>query len=597
MKEKKTRATLATSGIVIILLGLFCNSMLWLDGVAAWHKFFVAFICIAGFVGIPALVYLNEPAYNFVDHQISKIMRLLRWVRNNYSVLLFEISIYGLIVLCTLLLDIFILSKAYGETNHYRLTFLIAMVTAVYILIRLYKVIANRVEIVFAALALILGMGTILASPRFTAYTWDDDIHYARAVSLASVFDFVKYDADKVMLENDVFITNMVSEKTFSAELFDANSALIEEVYDDQHAAVADVLNRDDNIGYDTKLGTYSIAYVAPAVAIIIAKGLRLSYGSVFIVGKLGILLSYIGIIYFAIKRVKSGKMLIALIALSPTALMMASTYSYDWWVTAWIIAAYSFYISELQKIDEPIKIRNLLSMWICIIIGIVPKWIYIILALPFMFILGKKFNSRKFRLSYYGLFIVVAIVGYAILIHPALHGAIGQGDLRGGEDISPFWQLFGIYVNPLAYAKVLLSNMANYLSPLNCTMYLSEYAFLGHSNSGYIIGIFILIMGLLDGSEKQYRGVVSRSIVLISVFVLVSATMTIFYLTYTPVASTVINGCQPRYLIPCILPVMYAIGIDGLKRVKIEPIAFAGLMATILIYSYDFWNLYIKYL
>ena len=597
MKEKKTRATLATSGIVIILLGLFCNSMLWLDGVAAWHKLFVAFICIAGFVGIPALVYLNEPAHNFVDHQISKLMRLIRWVRNNYSGLLFEISIYGSIVLCTLLLDIFILSKAYGETNHYRLTFLIAVVTAVYILIRLYKVIANRVEIVFAAVALIIGIGSIMASPRFTAYTWDDDIHYVRAISLASVFDFVKYDADKVMLENDVYITNMVSEKTFSAELFDANSALLEEVYDDQHAAVADVLNRDDNIGYDTKLGTYSIAYVAPAIAIIIAKGLRLSYASVFIAGKIGILLSYIGIIYFAIKRVKSGKMLIALIDLSPTAFLMATTYSYDWWVTAWIIAAYSFYISELQNIDEPIEIHNLLLMWMCIIIGIVPKWIYVILALPFMFIPARKFSSRKLRLSYYGLFIAVAIVGYAILIHPALHGAIGQGDLRGGGDVSPFWQLFGIYANPLAYAKVLMSNMATYLNPLNCTMYLSEYAFLGHSNSGYIVAIFILIMGLIDGNANRYRGAISRGVVLVSIFVLVSAIMTIFYLIYTPVASTVINGCQPRYLIPCILPFMYAIGIDGLKKVKIAPMAFVGFMATILIYSYDFWNLYIKYL
>ncbi len=597
MREKKTRATLATSGIVIILLGLFCNSMLWLDGVAAWHKLFVAFICIAGFVGIPALVYLNEPIYTFVDCQIHKFMKIFRWVRYNYSELIFEISIYGLIVLATLLFDIFILSKAYGETNHYRFTFLIAIVTAVYILIRLYKAIANRVEIVFAALALILGMGTILASPRFTAYTWDDDIHYARSVSLASVFDFVKYDADKVMLENDVYITNMVSEKAFSAELFDANSALLEEVYDDQHAAVADVLNRDDNIGYDTKLGTYSIAYVAPAIAIIIAKGLRLSYGSVFIAGKIGILLSYIGIIYFAIKRVKSGKMLIALIALSPTALMMASTYSYDWWVTAWIIAAYSFYISELQNVAEPIEIRNLFSMWICIIIGIVPKWIYIILALPFMFIPARKFSSRKLRLSYYGLFIAVAIVGYAILIHPVLHGAIGQGDLRAGAGVSPLWQLFGIYVNPFAYAQILVSDMATYLNPINCTMYLSEYAFLGHSNSGYIVAIFILIMGLIDGNVKRYRGIVSRSIVLISVFVLISAIMTIFYLMYTPVAATVINGCQPRYLIPCILPVMYAIGIDGLKKIKIEPIVFIGMMATILIYSYDFWNLYIKYL
>ena len=213
------------------------------------------------------------------------------------------------------------------------------------------------------------------------------------------------------------------------------------------------------------------------------------------------------------------------------------------------------------------------------------------------MFIPGKKYDGCKFRLLYYGIFILAGIIGYAILVHPVLHGAIGQGDLRAGAGVSPLWQLFGIYVNPFAYAQILVSNMATYLNPINCTMYLSEYAFLGHSNSGYIIGIFILIMGLLDGNEKRYRGIVSRSIVLISVFVLVSAIMTIFYLTYTPVASIVINGCQPRYLIPCILPVMYAIGIDGLKRVKIEPIAFAGFMAIILIYSYDFWNLYIKYL
>lgn len=44
-------------------------------------------------------------------------------------------------------------------------------------------------------------------------------------------------------------------------------------------------------------------------------------------------------IIYYAIKRLRYGKILMSVIALLPTSMVLASSYSYDWWVIALTLA------------------------------------------------------------------------------------------------------------------------------------------------------------------------------------------------------------------------------------------------------------------
>lgn len=56
---------------------------------------------------------------------------------------------------------------------------------------------------------------------------------------------------------------------------------------------------------------------------------------------------------YFAIKKLKNGKILLAVIGLSSTTMFMASTMSYDYWVIGFTTLGYSFFISELQNRDK----------------------------------------------------------------------------------------------------------------------------------------------------------------------------------------------------------------------------------------------------
>ena len=539
MKERRIRVTILGGIVAVALVILFARAMCWQEGVALWHKIFVASICILGVTIMPFVVYKSAAINEAINCCIDNVNKILCWVKDNHKRCSIEVVIYLLLIIMVLVVDNYAVGKFLGVTNHFRQTFVGASVTVIYLLIRCYKVLQHKVELMFALVALILGLGTIFASPRTVGITWDDEEHYGRAISLASVFDFVKYDAYEIALSR-VYYTRITD---YSADELDAYSAELEDNYGENHARLADVLNREDTVGYDTRLGSYDIAYVAPAVAIIIARGLGLSYSGVFVAGKIGILLAYIAIIYFAIKRVKAGKMLMAVIALSPTALLLASTYSYDWWVTAWIIAGYSYYIAEMQRPDRVMKTSDLTKMCLCFIIGVVPKWIYIILAFPILFIPKNKFESSRVRGIYYAVIALSVCAVILWLILPAVKGDLGPGDSRGGEWIIPSLQLHGIYESPMRYMKVLVPSMISYLHPKNVTMYLSEYAYLGQSNLGYIVGGTILATAFIDGTSDGKRKMSSRMLCLVSVFGLISAVMTIFYLIYTPIYQIWING------------------------------------------------------
>ncbi len=60
-------------------------------------------------------------------------------------------------------------------------------------------------------------------------------------------------------------------------------------------------------------------------------------------------LLTYALTVYFAIRKLKSGKMIMSVIALFPTNIVLASNYSYDPWVTGFSLLGTAYFVSEMQ--------------------------------------------------------------------------------------------------------------------------------------------------------------------------------------------------------------------------------------------------------
>ncbi|MBQ2089053.1 MAG: DUF2142 domain-containing protein, partial [Lachnospiraceae bacterium] len=317
MNLTRRRVGIVTTIVVVALITIFNLSMCWLPECAAWHKILVALISVCGIVVLPIMVMKFDFAYNIVASICSRFISIAKWLVENRITVIRDA---GICLVSYVVIYIAERIAGQGTVNIWRVYFWSGIVTLIvcwYEILKRYKTI--KVESAFVIIAIVLGLTTILSSPRHVAAVPDDEIHWGRAASLVSVFDSVKYDSENTMYNTTIDQFYKVLNHEYTYEDMHGYDESLNELYGRNHAMVADVLNRDDTVGYDTHLGTYSIAYVAPAIGMIIAKGLHLPYTCILIAGKLGILLAYIAIIYGAIRRLRYGKVLVSVIALMPT--------------------------------------------------------------------------------------------------------------------------------------------------------------------------------------------------------------------------------------------------------------------------------------
>ena len=156
---------------------------------------------------------------------------------------------------------------------------------------------------------------------------------------------------------------------------------------------------------------------------------------------------------YFAIKKLKNGKVLLAVIGLSTTTMFMASSMSYDFWVIGFTTLGYSFFISELQNRDKKLEYRNIIMMNICFLLGIAPKAIYFVIMFVLLFMPVDKFKDKKQRRIYYSIIVGVAIFLMMTFLLPMLINSPGTGDSRGGSDVNSTEQIKYILSNPIEYS------------------------------------------------------------------------------------------------------------------------------------------------
>ena len=72
------------------------------------------------------------------------------------------------------------------------------------------------------------------------------------------------------------------------------------------------------------------IAYIPDGRFSVIGKNLNLPFSAVFALGKFGNLLMYVIVMFWAIRLAKNRKLLLAFVAMLPTPLFLASSYTYD---------------------------------------------------------------------------------------------------------------------------------------------------------------------------------------------------------------------------------------------------------------------------
>lgn len=406
---------------------------------------------------------------------------------------------------------------------------------------------------VFGAIIL---MGILLINITPFAHTvWDLDNHYNWALKASYIGDVYYSESDnKIILLNEDFNYPNDSANTIK-----------------QYNETGDI-SINSFPSDDIKLSS-----LPSGLFLALGRLFGLSFYERYCLGRVANLFLYALICCFAIKHIKSGRVILSIIILFPTNLFIASNYSYDWWVTSFTMLGISYFVNECQNPEKPITIFDSIVMCGSIAIGCIPKLVYMpLLLLPFFV---KKNDYKSQKKHYIVCFSTIILLALAFLIISLLQIKSG-GDLRGGDNINPKLQVLYIMHNPIIYAKTLLKFLSEYLSINSMHNCITFFAHLGSGKFSSVIIILFIIAIITDKSEidRNASGKIIKSVSVLQYFGVSAMIATALYISFTPVGSNTVNGCQVRYITPLLYPLV-ALLSNGVAELRMNKNAYAALL------------------
>ncbi|MEI8343336.1 MAG: DUF2142 domain-containing protein [Candidatus Moraniibacteriota bacterium] len=423
--------------------------------------------------------------------------------------------------------------------NIYRFRFISAVLFLIVFFFVFRRKIGERPEVAFLAIALICGTLLIISESK-EFVSWDEGIHYKRVERLAAN-----------VVPGMYFRPNFVR---YSLSIDE--QAKIDKKVDSEYKKPK-TKNSTDGFSYK------GMAYIPSVIGLAVGNLLRLPFHIIFNLGRWFNLLAYAVVIFFAIRKLKSGKMIMSVIALFPTAIFLASNYTYDSWVTAFTMLGLAYLFSELQQPEKKISISHITIMVGAFVIGIGPKAIYFPLMF-LLFLIGRsKFESEKefHKFLWVSVFSISFVAGSFVL--PFFISGEGSGGARGKFDVDTSRQIQFILAQPFEYAKILVNFLKDYVNPLNASGFTNFFAYLGMTKGFYVVLALISIVTLADKNryDKQTSNWKIKMSVISVYFVTAALISSALYLSFTEVGKNTIDGVQPRYLIPLVFPLLFVLG------------------------------------
>lgn len=409
----------------------------------------------------------------------------------------------------------------------------------------------DKLHIYFFIAGLFIGIIFIILQPSATFYSWDDQIHFK------NVNELVAGNAKWNIGEFSMIDTSAVGRNSINS---------IEEQENQMK-----YLNNQNKSGYSSYGGKFlhynSVAYIPSFIGFRLSRLIGLPFSICFKIGKVFNLVAYLLLISAAIKIAKIGKKLIAVIGLTPTCLFLASQYSYDPAVTSGIILGITMLINWLVDKEYLVTFKRLLFFLIIMMYGCLSKAVYIPLILLFIIVPKDRFKSIKqcIMVKCGIVFICLAILSTFIL--PTVSNNMTADDRGGNTSVSE--QLKVITEHPIGYANVLKDTMLkNYSSNFLGTGTLLHLAYIPNNNANvyYLFLLLLLFVWATDYSKYSLK-CSQRISIIVLLFGVILFVWTALYLAFTPIGLNTINGVQPRYFLPLLLPVLISIKPNSVKH------------------------------
>ncbi|MCI8483796.1 MAG: DUF2142 domain-containing protein [Lachnospiraceae bacterium] len=334
--------------------------------------------------------------------------------------------------------------------------------------------------------------------------------------------------------------------------------------------------------------------YIFMSLGIKLGKLLHLPFTTVYMMGRLFNMWTYLVLIYFAIKRLPIGKYIMAVMALMPAPMFQAGVYSYDTIVTGFMYLGMAYLIAELIEKDQKITIKNGLILLGSLGFGMVPKAVYVpMMALGFL-IPKEKFVNEKQRKVFRSANIVCILGLLATFALPMLFATNSLGDTRGGE-VNVSGQISLILSHPFGYLQVWLENVARTF--WSYTFGQDAWGSLGHlpySTCVPMIGLLLVFTiatdnlvtgGTAHGTAADQIGAGEADLTVKQKWILgiasglsVAFVWGALYLSFNEVGRTLILGVQGRYFIPLLFPFYMLLRRRQIKN-TINPVVYQSVL------------------
>lgn len=428
----------------------------------------------------------------------------------------------------------------------------------------------------------IFGSYLCVALPLGSGTSWDGQIHYRRTLEVSHILD------KKVTLA-ELEYTKPYFEIVNNAESYSERKNEINQLYLNKNSEI-------EPIALSNNLYV-SIPYLPSAIMLFLGRGLSLPFHSTFILGRWGNVLLYSIIVFLAIRKLKSGKMIMAVIALFPTNIFLSASYTYDTWLTAFFMLGTAYIISVFQQSKKTITKAELFVPLITYFLGCSAKAIYFPVFLFLLFyrknLFGEEKIYKRFRLL---TIILLGFVIFSFLIPMFVTQTVSITDTRGGTEVSGSEQIKYILSNPIRYSKILITFLKDYLSLNNANGYIDFFAYLGMGKYFVFILVLLGIVVFTDKNELDCKiPLTFRIFSCLVCMVTVILVATSLYITFTSVGADTIAGCQPRYLIPLLFPIFSVLGSG--KMIRKHSTAYNPIIIGCMLYVlvFDFATCFLK--
>ena len=416
------------------------------------------------------------------------------------------------------------------------------------------KTAAMKPEIIFVCLTLLIGSLFAFFMPDKRQMSWDDEYHYQHAVNFSYL--------GRVRFTEQEMIAADTESDSFNYRLDGSRDGFLAD-QDEKHEKGAAYATG----GCSLKYQEFWLAW--HGLGLFLGRLFHVRFWTYWSLGRFTGLLGYVLVGYFAIRRLKSGKMMLAAVLMLPQQIFLASSYSYDPGVTSLTALGMAAFFAQWQEKDRKITLSDQLVILGALFLGCLAKQTYfpvllIPLTLPRRKFAGDREWKRFIRTNLAA--VTALILSFAL---PFVLGD-GAGDARGGENTNAFEQVRFILGHPLDYTHTLLQTLGQYFHPDHAREFINHLAYLGYGPHALIYLMLMTAVAFTDKAEiDQALGskIGIRTVSLMMLFGAIVLAATALYVSYTTVGLNRIDGFQHRYLTPVIFPAMMLLGSAGIQN------------------------------